>query len=149
MAAAEDRHLGNENVVYVADEEPTDPTDPTEYDVLGMRTASGLSGQAPEITIRDVHGTTTTYSTNAETYNIGWNRSRSGDDGQDIVKSAYQANPKTTIWVLISNNEVGDKATHFKGTVGQYTRGDDEGGPSTETATIGLDGTFSETEITE
>lgn len=150
MPPATDRHQGQHEVVYVTDSEPATLTDPGEYTVLGMRTTSGLTTNAPEVTIEDVHGATTTYGTASGTYTVGWNRSKAGDDGQALIRDAAAAATQgvhTPLWFLISSNVPGEEATHFHGTLGSYTKSHDNNAASTESVTVGLDGGFHVTTI--
>lgn len=122
MATGTDEHLGNDELVYIATTVPTVEEDPTDaaYTVLGMTTGHSLQSQAQVIEIRNKQGSASAVGTETTTFTCSADTSLSGDDGQDDLRTAHFANPKTELWVLATSGVVGERAVWFKAKVSGY-----------------------------
>lgn len=120
MALATDRHIGDDELVYVATTAPTVLSSrvDTAYKVLGLQASFAYSSQAQSTEIRDKQGVATKYGANARTATLAANTSLVGDDGQTIMNNAAEAVPKTEIYVLITSGITGQRFRHFRATVG-------------------------------
>lgn len=124
MAEATDRHLGNDELVYVAATDPSasagDPssTANTAYKVGGLQTSFTYQLQSQSTEVRDKRGSENKGGSNTRTATLGVNTSLAGDDAQTILTNAAESeNPKTQIWLLITSGVSGERYRHFKAEV--------------------------------
>ena len=142
MAEAQDRHIGNDELVFVASAAPTAPADPTDaaYKRLGLQASFSYSSQAQATEIRDKLGSGTFYGSNTRTATLGANTSFEGDDAQTTLTNAAEASPKPDVWVLITSGVSGERARHFKCKVGGLTDASPVDAAATLEYTLGIDG---------
>ena len=112
MPEATDRHLGNDELVYVATTEPTDKTSTADaaYSIVGLQTSFSYQLQSQSTEVRDKRGSTNKGGSNTRTATLGVNAAYASDDGQVIMDNAAETeNPKSVIWLLSSSGIPGDR----------------------------------------
>lgn len=120
------------------------PGAPTEYTKVGQRTSFTLSGSANEIEIRDADGVSVRFSSNKNTGEIGVNYDPDGDAGVEILRDAYNDNPKSVIHVLVSTTGTGKEHFFFDAVVGSFNLTLNDNAAATATFSLGIQGAITD-----
>lgn len=134
------RHLGNDQLLYVATTAPTDGSDETDpaYELVGLLVSNNFNGEGDIIRAADkaVSGFTSgLIGTRSYSLDVEAHRKNVADTGQAIVRDAW-LNGTTTIYWLVTTGVDFDTCVYGTAAVGSYGENNPTNDYATMTATL-------------